>query len=88
MRFFTQFTDTKKHEAIHNLVTNPKMLRQSSVNETPTVDMINVVIMSYEVVYKDEFEGQNAFTEHYIEKQNPAIVVIGGYIPSETNWFK
>lgn len=47
MRFFVQFTDTQKHEAINEMVHNP-LLRASSIKEQPEdFEFLNAVLLSF-----------------------------------------
>lgn len=49
MRFFVQFSDPKKHEAIQTITNNP-LMRSRSVNASePLTGFVNIAIMTFDL---------------------------------------
>lgn len=93
MRFFVQFIDHKKHEAIQTIVTNPLLRTTSSYIKQSHVDFINIVLFSFDLDSdKNETNSSRCgLTEDYVQKKRPAGVVIFGYRKREgglLNWLK
>lgn len=49
MRFFVQFTDAKKNEAIQTMVNNPLVRSTSHQIEAPVGEFVNICLLSFEI---------------------------------------
>lgn len=92
MRFFVQFTDLKKHDAIQTLCNNPLMKSRSiEASQCILPNFVNAVIMSFDL--NDNYRSDECcdFSESYIEAKRPAAVVIYAYKKYSggiLNWLK
>ena len=86
MRFFVQFTDTKKHEAINKLVKASSF--RTTLLEPTELDFMNVAVFSYKLKKSEKFSKKLRFLPEFIARRSPAIVVIFGFLDSSHSWLK
>jgi hypothetical protein len=93
MRFFVQFSDHTKNEAIQSMTTNPLLRRLSGNIQSYGGEFINLVLMSYEVgdlssSSADRTKQCVQFSYSYIGQKRPAGVVVFGYKHHEIDLLK